>query len=142
MSAAAELFESRTKWSRNSSRGIQFPQGWARMGPDNKRISPPPPHNIDAERSVLGAILLDNSALGAAAARLKPEDFFFPHHQVIFRHMVALGEVQRPIDLVTLFDELQSQGVIAAAGGEAYLAQLVDGVPRVVNVEHYALTLQ
>ena len=107
------------------------------MGPDNKRISPPLPGNIDAERSILGAILLDNSALGAAA-RLKPEDFFFPHHQVIFRHMVALGEVQRPIDLVTLFDELQSQGVIAAAGGEAYLAQLVDGVPRVVNVEHYA----
>ncbi len=98
----------------------------------------PLPHNLDAERSVLGAILLDNHTLNIAVEKLKPEDFFLDQHRRVFQQMIALGETQQAIDLVTLTDQLHRSGELEAAGGAAYLAQLVDGVPRVTNVEHYA----
>src|SRR5574337_1297424 len=98
----------------------------------------PLPHNLDAERSVLGAILLDNHTLNVAVEKLKPEDFFLDQHRRVFQQMIALGETQQGIDLVTLTDQLHRSGELEAAGGPAYLAQLVDGVPRVTNVEHYA----
>ncbi len=98
----------------------------------------PLPQNLEAERSVLGAVLVDNHALNAAVEKLRPEDFFHEHHQRIFQTMIALGESQQAIDLVTLTDQLHRQGQLEAAGGAAYLAQLLDGVPRVSNVEHYA----
>lgn len=98
----------------------------------------PLPQNIEAERSVLGAILLDNHALNAAIEKLKPEDFFSDQHRRIFNYMILLGEAQQPIDLVTLSDALRRKGELEAAGGAAYLSQLVDGVPRVSNLEHYA----
>jgi len=60
------------------------------------------PNNLDAERSILGAILLDNHALNAAVESLKPDDFFIPQHRNIFTRMIALGEAQQAIDLVTL----------------------------------------
>jgi replicative DNA helicase len=98
----------------------------------------PLPHNLDAERSVLGAILLDNHALNTAVEKLKSEDFFLDQHRRVFQRMIALGEAQQAIDLVTLTEELQRHGELEASGGAAYLAQLLDGVPRVTNVEHYA----
>jgi hypothetical protein len=101
-------------------------------------IAPPLPQNLDAERSVLGAILLDNHALNAAIEKLKPEDFFCDPHRRIFKHMIQLGEAQQAIDLVTLTDQLRRKGELEATGGAAYVAQLVDGVPRVSNLEHYA----
>ena len=97
----------------------------------------PLPHNLDAERSVLGAILLDNHALNIAIEKLRGEDFFLDQHRRIFERMINLGEAQQAIDLVTLSDELGRRGELEGAGGAAYLAQLVDGVPRVSNVEHY-----
>lgn len=96
------------------------------------------PQNVDAERSVLGAILLDNHTLNAAIEKLKPEDFFLDQHRRIFAQMIELAETQQGIDLVTLSDQLGKRGELDAAGGGAYLAQLVDGVPRVTHVEHYA----
>jgi replicative DNA helicase len=102
------------------------------------QIERPLPHNPTAERSVLGAILLDNHALNAAVEVLRPEDFFLEQHRRLYGHMIALGERQRAIDLVTLAEELERSGEFDAAGGAAYLAQLVDGVPRVTNVDHYA----
>ncbi len=96
------------------------------------------PHNLDAERSVLGAILLENHALNAAIEKLKSEDFFLDQHRRIFEKMIELGEAQHAIDLVTLTEELHRRGELDAAGGAAYLAQLVDGVPHIVNVDHYA----
>ncbi len=96
------------------------------------------PQNLEAERSVLGAILLDNHALNTAIEKLKPEDFFSDQHRRIFNYMIQLGEAQQPIDLVTLSDQLRRKGELEAAGGAAYLSQLVDGVPRVSNLEHYA----
>jgi replicative DNA helicase len=98
----------------------------------------PLPYNPDAERSVLGAILLDNHALNAAVELLRAEDFFLEQHRRVYSRMLALGERQRAIDLVTLAEDLERSGELEAAGGGAYLAQLVDGVPRVTHVEHYA----
>jgi len=96
------------------------------------------PNNLDAERSILGAILLDNHALNAAIESLKPDDFFIPQHRNIFTRMIALGEAQQAIDLVTLTEELHRRSELDASGGAPYLASLVDGMPRVSNIEHYA----
>src|SRR5215468_10090205 len=101
-------------------------------------LEQPLPNNLDAERSILGAILLDNNALNAAIESLKPEDFFIPQHRNIFSRMIALGELQQAIDLVTLTEELHRRSELEASGGAPYLAALVDGMPRVSNVEHYA----
>ncbi len=103
----------------------------------------PLPHNIDAERSILGAVLLDNHALNAAVQVLRSEDFFLQQHRHIFERMVHLGEKQaildgQGIDLITLMEDLTRTGELEAAGGVAYLSQLADGLPRVTNVDHYA----
>jgi replicative DNA helicase len=95
------------------------------------------PQNTEAERSILGAILLDNNALNATLEKLKPEDFFHDHHRRIYQQMIALGETQQAIDLVTLTDQLHRSGELESSGGHAYIAQLMDGVPHVTNVEHY-----
>src|SRR5271154_854049 len=106
--------------------------------PVDTTLEKPLPSNLDAERSVLGAILLDNHALNAAIEKLRPEDFFLDQHRRIFIYMIELGEAQQAIDLVTLSDHLHRKGELEAAGGAAYLSQLMDGVPRVSNLEHYA----
>src|SRR5712691_7738698 len=98
----------------------------------------PLPQNLDAERSVLGAILVDNHAINAAIEKLRPEDFFHDHHRRIFQQMIALHESQQAIDLVTLTEELHRHGELEASGGASYLAQLLDGVPHISNIEHYA----
>jgi replicative DNA helicase len=98
----------------------------------------PLPQNLDAERSILGAILLDNHALNAAIENIKPEDFFLEQHRRVFNQMIALGESQQAIDLVTLTESLHRVGELEASGGAPYLASLADGMPRVSNVEHYA----
>jgi replicative DNA helicase len=98
----------------------------------------PLPQNLEAERSVLGAILLDNHALNAALENLRIEDFFLEQHRRVFQRMMDLGESQQAIDLVTLSDELHRRGELEASGGAAYLASLVDGMPKVANIEHYA----
>lgn len=104
----------------------------------DNHIAPPLPQNIEAERSILGAILVNETAFGIASGILKPEDFFHDHHKRIFIQMTALAEASRAIDLVTLTDQLHRRGELESSGGPAYVAQLMDGVPRVTNVEHYA----
>lgn len=106
--------------------------------PADSTLERPMPSNLDAERCILGAILLDNNALNTAIEALKPDDFFIPQHRSIFNQMMALGEAQHAIDLVTLTEELHRRGELESSGGAPYLASLVDGVPRVSNVEHYA----
>jgi replicative DNA helicase len=98
----------------------------------------PLPQNLEAERSILGAVLLDNHALNAAVEKLRTDDFFLPQHRRIFERMVQLGEKQQAIDTVTLMEDLTRRGELEAAGGVAYLSTLADGLPRVTNVEHYA----
>jgi replicative DNA helicase len=96
------------------------------------------PHSIDAERSVLGAILIENAALNRAQEILKEEDFYREPHRKIFKVMADLSERTTAIDAVTLKEELLRSGDLEAVGGPAYLAALLDGVPRSANVEHYA----
>jgi replicative DNA helicase len=96
------------------------------------------PHNAEAERTVLGAILVDNQAFNSAAEILGREDFYRESHRRIFTAMASLAEKSQPIDLVTLKDELGRQSALEAAGGPAYLAGLVDGVPRITSVEHWS----
>src|ERR1700690_1089833 len=98
----------------------------------------PLPHNLEAERSILGAIILDNHALNAAIEKIRSEDFFLSQHRQIFERMIKLGEKQQAIDVVTLMDDLARRGELESAGGVAYISQLADGLPRVTNVEHYA----
>jgi replicative DNA helicase len=98
----------------------------------------PLPSNLDAERSILGAILLDNHALNTAIENVRAEDFFLDQHRRVYVQMIALGESQQAIDLITLTEELHRRGELEAAGGAPYLSALADGMPRVSNVEHYA----
>ena len=106
--------------------------------PADSTLERPLPSNLDAERSILGAILLDNNALNTAIESLKEEDFFLPQHRRVFKQMVALGEAQHAIDLVTLTEELHRRGELDSSGGAPYLASLVTGMPRISNIEHYA----
>jgi replicative DNA helicase len=96
------------------------------------------PHNLEAERSVLGAILLHNDAFNLAAEVIDAKDFFRDAHRRIFDKMVKLAERGDAIDLVTLKEELGRAGELEEIGGPAYITALVDGVPRSTNVEHYA----
>src|SRR6201984_67396 len=108
------------------------------MATASPALEKPLPNNLDAERSVLGAILLDNHALNAAIENLRPEDFFLDQHRRVFTQMISLGEAQQAIDLVTLTEELHRRGDLEAAGGAPYRASLAERMPRVSNVEHYA----
>src|SRR2546430_11049022 len=96
------------------------------------------PHNLEAERSVLGAVLLHNEAFNLAAEVIDAADFYRDAHRRIFDKMVALAERSDAIDLVTLKEELGRSGDLDEVGGPAYITALVDGVPRSTNVEYYA----
>lgn len=96
------------------------------------------PHNLEAERSVLGAILIDNHTFNLAAAVINAQAFFRDAHRRIFERMTDLAERSQPIDLVTLKEALERSGELEEVGGPAYVASLVDGVPRSTNVEYYA----
>lgn len=98
----------------------------------------PLPYNAEAERSVLGAVLLDNHSLNVAVEKIKGQDFFLDQHRRIFERFVEMAEAQQAIDLVTLSECLDRHGELEAAGGPAYLSQLMDGLPRATNVEHYS----
>ena len=96
------------------------------------------PNNLEAERSVLGAILLDDKSIHIVLETLRREDFYLESHRVVFEKMVDLVTRSRSIDLITLKDELQRSNDLERAGGAPYLAALTDGLPRAVNIEHYA----
>jgi replicative DNA helicase len=96
------------------------------------------PYNLDAERSVLGAILIHNDAFNLAAQVIDSQDFYRDAHRRIFDRMVALNERHQAIDFITLKEELTRAGDLDEVGGPAYVASLADGVPRATNVEYYA----
>jgi replicative DNA helicase len=96
------------------------------------------PHNLEAERSVLGAILVHNDAFNLAAQVINEKDFFRDAHRRIFEKMIALNERGGAVDFVTLKEELSRAGELDDVGGPAYIASLADGVPRATNVEYYA----
>jgi replicative DNA helicase len=97
-----------------------------------------PPQNLDAERSVLGGVLLDNAALNEILELLKPEDFYRDAHRKVFEAMCALSSRGEPIDRVTLKDELTSLGAYDAVGGEDFIDLLDKLVPSAANLTYYA----
>ena len=96
------------------------------------------PHNLEAEKAVLGAVLIDNEQFNRAAELIDSPDFYRHAHQQIFDKMVSLSDRDEVIDLVTLKEELNRAGNLNEVGGPAYIAALVDGVPKSTNVEYYA----
>src|SRR5689334_23314878 len=96
------------------------------------------PHNLEAEKCVLGAILIHNQAFNQAAEVIDAADFFRDAHRRIWEKMVLLTDRSEPVDLVTLKDELARSGELDEVGGPAYISALTDGVPRSANVEYYA----
>ncbi|HKF56280.1 MAG TPA: replicative DNA helicase [Blastocatellia bacterium] len=96
------------------------------------------PSSIESEKSILGAILLDNSVCNQAVEMLRRDEFFLDSHRRIYDKMVLLSERSLPIDLVTLSEELRRAGEFEQVGGATYIASLIDGVPRTDTIEHYA----
>ena len=95
------------------------------------------PANIDAEKTILGAILLDNAAHSEAAEKLEADDFSLDSHRRIYLRMSELMDGQRAVDIVTLSNELSRYKEIEAVGGVAYLASLTEGLPRRPVIEEY-----
>ncbi len=96
-----------------------------------------PPHDLDAEKSVLGAVLLEPDALVKVIEFLMPGHFYKDAHATIYSAMVSLYENREPVDLITLPDQLKKMKALKSCGGTAYLSELVNFVPTASNIEHY-----
>jgi replicative DNA helicase len=101
-----------------------------------------PPHNLEAEQSILSAILIENNTLPEVLEILSEQDFYREAHRKIFKAMIELFERNEPADLVTLMNFLKERGQLESLGGASYLAELVDAVPMAVNAAHYAKIVQ
>ncbi|MCL4439780.1 MAG: replicative DNA helicase [Firmicutes bacterium] len=97
-----------------------------------------PPQNLDAEQSVLGAMLIDKEAVVKAIETLRPQDFYRDANGHIFEAIVNLFDRGEPVDLITLSEELRQVGLLDQVGGVSYVAGLANSVPTSANVEHYA----
>src|SRR5882672_3197279 len=97
------------------------------------------PHNLDAEKSVLGSIFIKPAAFDEIATTLQVDDFFLPAHREIFEAMLALDKRRQPIDVIAVADELKTRGMLPRLeGGESYLLALANAVPTAENILHYA----
>jgi len=97
-----------------------------------------PPHSVEAEQSVLGGLMLDNSVWDRIADRLVAEDFYRHDHRLIYQHISRLIQMGRPADAVTVLEALQTSGKAADAGGLVYLNSLAMNTPSAVNIRRYA----
>ncbi|MBM3205529.1 replicative DNA helicase [Candidatus Shapirobacteria bacterium] len=97
-----------------------------------------PPHNEEAEVSILGSIMIDKDAIVAVAEFLLPEHFYNPNHASIYEALLDLYEGRQPIDLITLKEKLKAKKLLAKVGGAGYLTELVNAVPSAAHVEQYA----
>jgi len=96
-----------------------------------------PPHHLEAERAVLGGILIDNEAIHRVLEFLREEDFYREAHRKIFHVMVALSQRGEPTDIVTVCHDLEAEGALTLSGGAAYLSSLVDSIPSAANIISY-----
>ncbi len=101
-----------------------------------------PPHNLDAEQSVLGALLIDRDALSEVSGRLKPEAFYLEKHREIFDAIMELYEDSHPVDVVTVSDLLSRRGTLEKVGDVEYMANLATAVPTTANIRHYAAIVE
>lgn len=97
-----------------------------------------PPHNLEAEKSILGAIFLEPESLITAAEIIQEDDFYRVAHQKIFETMLRLNDKGEPVDVVTLSEELGASNELENVGGMVYLSELATSVPTAANVTHYA----
>lgn len=100
------------------------------------------PQDREAERAILGAILLDSKVLPIVVGTITPEDFFHHGHRLLFYCFLEMAKKNLPIDLLTVTDELGKEGELEAVGGIPYVSQLMDGVPHISNVEFYGKTVK
>ena len=105
--------------------------------PDAPPGEAPPPYNLEAEMSILGAILLDNSVFDQVSESLRGDEFFLEKHRLIYKAMVEAYDDGDPIDPVTVTNRLQSDGLLVEVGGIGYLTSLVRTTPTAANVMHY-----
>ena len=96
-----------------------------------------PPNSVEAERSVLGAMLQDDNAVEQACERLQGDDFYQPQHREIYDAMRKLHMEQSPVDIITVDTELSRRGTLEGVGGTAYLIELSQYVPTTANVKAY-----
>ena len=110
------------------------------MSPDKKKevTARIPPQNLDAEKSVLGAVLIDEEILPDVTELVKPADFYEKPHELIFAAMVHLYERHKPVDMLTLTDELRKEDQLEIVGGATYLSELTNYVPTSAHAEAYA----
>ncbi|MDA1316835.1 MAG: replicative DNA helicase [bacterium] len=107
------------------------------MSETNSALYKTPPHDLDAEKSLLGAILIDSSAISLVAEFLKAKFFYLRSHQLIYESMLELFEDQQPIDVVTLKNHLTEKGNAGVVGGAKYLTELINTVPTSAYIEKY-----
>lgn len=105
---------------------------------DLNLIKKTPPHSLEAEKAVLGNILMNNENLSAVLSIISPEAFYKEAHKKIVAKMATLINKGTPTDVVTLSEALQGDGMLEEVGGVSYLSSLMDGVPKSLNVEFYA----
>ncbi|MGC8667754.1 MAG: replicative DNA helicase [Chthonomonadales bacterium] len=97
-----------------------------------------PPQSLEMEQATLGAMLIERAAIEKAAEILKPEDFYRDAHRIIFDAILTLAERDEPVDILTVQEQLRSQGHLEAVGGTPYIVQLTEAVPTPASVEYYA----
>lgn len=101
-----------------------------------------PPHSLEAEKAVLGGILVNNNALNAVLSIISPDDFYKDAHRKILERIINLVDKGLPVDLISLTEELRRAGLLEEVGGAAYVSSLLDGVHRNLNVEYYAQVIK
>ena len=101
-----------------------------------------PPHNIEAEQSILGALLIDKEALSEVCGRLKSDDFYLEKHKEIYEAISSLYLDSEPVDIVTVSDMLSKRGTLEKVGDMEYIAQLASSVVTTANVTHYVSIVQ
>ena len=120
--------------------GMERGRGRIRSVPSGARVPDArvPPHELDAERAVIGAMLVSEAAVAVISETLEAEDFYSETHRVLFGAMMRLAARGEPIDQLTLSDELRSVGEFDRIGGRQYVFRLVESVPTAANASRYA----
>ena len=105
---------------------------------DERFLNKVPPHSVEAEQALLGAVLFKNKALHLVVDMIRPDDFYLPAHQLIFNAFLDLYRKNHPVDLVTVMEVLRASGELENAGGAGYLADLSSAMLTAANAENYA----
>lgn len=104
-----------------------------------------PPHSIEAEQAVIGGLLLDDDSserVQKVLAMLKPDSFYSRPHKILFEEITRMHREQKPVDVLTLFDELERKSLTASVGGFAYIAEIAKNTPSAANIVAYAMQVR